>query len=86
MSHERTFRTEGGRQRDAAPLSIMRVEGLTCRVKKITCTDEGKLTMTIEATAADDDTLERVRDLILIQQGEVSLSLEGVLDVGESVQ
>ena len=87
MTHERTFRTDGGRQLDTSQLSTMRVDGLLCRVKKITCTDEGKLTMAIEATAADDEALERVRDLILIQQGEVMLSLEGVLEAaGESVQ
>ena len=36
------------------------------------------MTLAVEATAEDDAALERVRDLILIQQGEVTMTLEGV--------
>jgi hypothetical protein len=57
----------------------MEVSGLMCRVKKITCSDDGKLTMAIDATTVDNEAIERVRDLILIQQGEVMLTLEGVV-------
>ena len=81
-TQERTFRTETPSH--AAPYSTMRVDSLTCRVKKLTCTDEGKLTLAIEATAEDDAALERVRDLILIQQGEVTMTLDGVR--GEPLQ
>lgn len=81
-TQERTFRTES--TPDAAHYSTMRVDALKCRVKKLTCTDEGKLTLAIEATAEDDAALERVRDLILIQQGEVTMTLDGVR--GEPLQ
>ena len=81
-AQERTFRTDT--TSDASHYSTMRVDSLTCRVKKLTCTDEGKLTLAIEATAEDDAALERVRDLILIQQGEVTMTLDGVR--GEPLQ
>jgi hypothetical protein len=84
MHNERTFRTDGGRDAAQSSLSTLRVSGLTCRVKKISCTDDGKLTMAIDALASDAESLEQVRDLLAIQQGEVVLSLEGVIaDPGE---
>lgn len=83
QTQERTYRTDGGHEA-ASHYSTMRVDSLACRVKKLTCTDEGKLTLAIEATAEDDEALERVRDLILIQQGEVTMTLDGVR--GESLQ
>lgn len=79
MPQERIFRTDGGRDASTAMLSTLQVSGLACRVKKITCTDDGKLTMAIEATANDADSLEQVRDLVSIQQAEVMLTLEGVV-------
>ncbi|MFB1487753.1 MULTISPECIES: hypothetical protein [unclassified Thiocapsa] len=79
MNAERTFRTDGGRDSSTAAMETIRVSGLTCRVKKITVSDEGKLTLAIDATATDNEAIERVRDLIMIQQGEVMLSLEGML-------
>ena len=77
MQSERTFRTDGGRDA-SVNMETIQISGLTCRVKKITVSDDGKLTMAIEATATDNEAIERVRDLIMIQQGEVMLTLEGV--------
>ena len=78
MQSERTFRTDGGRDA-AVSMETIQVSGLTCRVKKITVSDEGKLTMAIDATATDNEAIERVRDLIMIQQGEVMMTLEGLM-------
>lgn len=83
---ERTFRTDGGTESTPAFLSTMQVAGLICDVKKITTTNEGKLSMAIEATATDNEALERVRNLISIQQGEVMLTLEGVSADSEQLQ
>ena len=77
MQSERTFCTDGGRDA-SVHMETIRISGLTCRVKKITVSDDGKLTMAIDATANDNEAIERVRDLIAIQQGEVTLTLEGV--------
>jgi hypothetical protein len=78
MQSERTFRTDGGRDA-SANMETIQISGLTCRVKKITVSDEGKLTMAIDATVTDNEAIERVRDLIMIQQGEVMMTLEGVM-------
>ena len=76
MQSERTFRTDGGRD-TSVNMKTIQISGLTCRVKKITVSDDGKLTMAIDA-ATDNEAIERVRDLIMIQQGEVMLTLEGM--------
>ena len=77
MSTERLFRTEAAGGTTAARPFIA-VDDLACRLKKITTTDEGKVAIAIELEAQDDDTLEQIRDLIRVQQGEVRLSIAGV--------
>jgi hypothetical protein len=79
MQSERTFRTDGGCDASSSNLETIQISGLSCRVKKITCTDDGKLTMAIDATATDNEAIERVRDLIMIQQGEAMMTLEGLM-------
>lgn len=86
MPTERTFRTDGGTENTPGFLATIQVAGLVCDVKKITTTNEGKLSMAIEATATDNEALERVRDLISIQQGEVMLTLEGATADPEQLQ
>ena len=78
MQSERTFRTDGGRDASVS-METIQISGLNCRVKKITISDEGKLTMAVDATVTDNEAIERVRDLIMIQQGEVMMTLEGVM-------
>lgn len=78
MHTERTFRTDGGRDSSTTDLDAIRVSGLACRMKKITVSDDGKLTMAIDATATDNASIARIRDLIMIQQSEVMLTLEGL--------
>jgi len=77
MSTERMFRTEAAGGTTAAR-SFIAVDDLACRLKKITTTDEGKVAIAVELEAQDDDTLEQIRDLIRVQQGEVRLSIAGV--------
>jgi hypothetical protein len=90
MAHaqERTFRTDGGRDTSVASMETIRVSGLTCRIKKITVSDDGKLTMALEGTVTDDESIGNLRDLVMIQQGEVTLSIEGAVAEasGASVQ
>lgn len=87
MHTERTFRTDGGRD-SAIGMTTLKVSGLTCRVKKITISDEGKLSMAIDGAVTDDESIDRLRDLLTIQQGEVMLTLEGATpeSSGESLQ
>jgi hypothetical protein len=90
MAHaqERTFRTDGGRDTSVASMETIRVSGLTCRIKKITVSDDGKLMMVLEGTVTDDESIGNLRDLVMIQQGEVTLSIEGAVAEasGASVQ
>lgn len=73
---ERTYTTaaDTGRMPQWAPA----VESMKCRLKKITTTDEGAVSLAIEIQVADDDSLEQIRDLIRVQQGEVMISIAGV--------
>lgn len=54
------------------------VQDMKCRLKKLTTTDEGAVSLAIEIQITDDSELEQVRDLIRAQQGELLLSLTGV--------
>lgn len=73
--NERIYRTG---TYDGADLPTLGVTDLRCVVKKITTTNEGCISLAIELTATDDATVEQIRDLIRIQQGECLLSVSGV--------
>jgi hypothetical protein len=62
----------------AAVTSFPAVHNLRCRVKKITTTDEGAVGIAIELQIEDDRQLEQVRDLIRVQQSEVTITISGV--------
>jgi hypothetical protein len=73
---ERTFSTRSSADAAATGFSVG-VERLRCRLKKITTTDEGIVSLAVEVQIADNDELEQIRDLIRVQQGEVLLSIAG---------
>lgn len=50
---ERTFRTDGGNAQPAEHLRTLAVRGLSCRLKKLITTDEGKIVLAIEMEASD---------------------------------
>ena len=75
MQTERTYRT--GDESSSELMAFPAVERLRCRLKKITTTDEGAVSLAIEITVTDDDELNQIRDLIRVQQGEVELSIFG---------
>jgi len=67
-----------GRSTLARPPNGLGVLHLEARLRKITTTDEGKVSLAIELEATDADTLEQIRDLIRIQQQRAVLSIHGV--------
>ena len=74
---ERTFTTRVASS--AATDFSLGVERLRCRLKKITTTDEGVVSLAVEIQISDnEEELEQIRDLIRVQQGEVLLSIAGV--------
>ena len=62
--------------RTAAKPVTARVDDMTVRVKKITTTDEGKLSLTLESEGMTDEALDNVKDMLVLQQnGVVRLSM-----------
>ena len=60
---------------DAKPVTA-RVDEMTVRVKKITTTDEGKLSIALESEGMTDEALENVKDMLVLQQnGVVKLTM-----------
>lgn len=76
MDRERTYRT--GADDGAGIILFPAVNDLRCRLKKITTTDEGAVSLAVELVVTDDDELDQIRDLIRVQQGEVKLTIHGV--------
>ena len=71
---ERIFTTA----RDGDSLMVTVVRDLPCRLKRFTSTDEGKIALAIELEATDDETLEQLRALLEVQQGQIQLSVAGI--------
>ena len=73
---ERTFTTSNSTGR-VFPFPARSAE-LDARAKKITITDEGKLSITLECDVEDEDTLEQVKNLLVTQRGPMSVSFTAV--------
>ena len=76
MAQERRFRTST--DEGAGVILFPAVNDLRCRLKKITTTDEGAVSLAVELVVTDDEELDQIRDLIRVQQGEVKLTIRGV--------
>jgi len=74
---ERTYRTDGGDRAALPDLPVSTIRALPARVRSVTTTDEGKLKITLEGEIADNEALEKIRDLLLIQQGQVLIDVTG---------
>ncbi len=72
---ERSFRTDGGSDNAVYDFPNRSIRELPARVRKITTTDEGKLQIVLEGEMVKNDDLNKIRDLLLIQQGEVSVDI-----------
>ena len=76
-TQERKFRTDGGTDGESTVYNFpaKSIQDLPVRVRKITTTDEGKLQLTMEGEAMDNEDLEKVRDLLMIQQGDALVDI-----------
>ena len=72
-TEERKFRTDGGAI--VGELPSMSVNGVPVRIKKIVVTDEGKLQLTMEGEAIDTATMEKLKTILMIQQGDALMDL-----------
>jgi len=71
---ERIFTTGN----DTSDLMTTVIRRLACRLKKFTSTDDGKVSLAIELEATDDETLEQLRALLQIQQGQIEIDIAGI--------
>ena len=73
MAQGNIYRTDG------QPVSVTtrRIEGLPAVVDSIKSTSDGKLAITLSSATLSEEVLEKVRDLLLIQQSEVFVDFEG---------
>ena len=73
MAQGNIYRTDG------QPVSVTtrRIEGLPAVVESIKSTSDGKLAITLSSATLSEEVLEKVRDLLLIQQSEVFVDFEG---------
>jgi hypothetical protein len=65
-------------------LPTLRIRQIPAVIKRITTTDEGKVQIVLEGTMADNAELDKIRDLVMVQQAPVKvdiLGLQGELDV-----
>lgn len=71
---ERLYTT--GTDTDAMMTTVVR--DLACRLKRFTSTDEGKIALAIELEATDEATIEQLRALLEVQQGQIRIDVAGV--------
>jgi hypothetical protein len=74
MGAERMFTT--GAETEALMTTVVR--RLACRLKKFTSTDDGKIALSIELEATDEDTLKQLRSLLEVQQGQIEIDVAGI--------
>lgn len=74
MPRENTFRTVGD---DAVTMTTRRVSGLPVSVDAIKTTADGRLNIMMSSEAMSQEVLEKIQDLLLIQQGQVYVDFEG---------
>ena len=63
---------------DTDPMMTTVVRNLLCRLKKFTSTDEGKIALSIELDATDEKTIDQLRSLLEVQQGQIRLTVAGI--------
>lgn len=71
---ERLYTT--GADTDALMTTVVR--RLACRLKRFVSTDDGKIALAIELEATDEDTLEQLRHLLEVQQGQIEIDIAGI--------
>lgn len=63
---------------DHTGLPVTVVRDLACRLKRFTSTDEGKIALAIELDANDEASINDLKALLEVQQGQILLSVAGI--------
>lgn len=74
MPRETTYRTTG---EELLNFTRSRIEALPANVDFVKITHDGKLQISLSSEALSNDVLDKIRDLLLIQQGQVFVDFEG---------
>lgn len=73
MPQGNVYRTDG----QQVNVTTRRIEGLPAVIDSIKSTADGKLVISMSSATLSEEVLEKVRDLLLIQQSEVFVDFEG---------
>jgi len=74
---DRTYRTEGGNQDRVINFPATRIREIPATIKRIVTTDEGKIQIVLEGAVTNNEELEKVRDLVMVQQLPVTVDILG---------
>jgi len=74
---ERTYPTEGGSQDRGINFPATRIRETPAAIKRIVTTDEGKIQIVLEGTVTNNEELEKVCDLVMVQQLLVTVDIVG---------
>lgn len=74
MSRQTTYRTTSD---ELVSFTRSRVEQLPVSVDYVKISHDGKLQIALSSEALSNEVLEKIRDLLLIQQGQVFVDFEG---------
>ena len=75
--HDNTIRVQGVRDADLQPGSVplFDVSDLPARVKRIVTTDEGRLQILLESESLSEESIEKTKNLLQLQQDAVFVTV-----------
>lgn len=75
--HDNTIRVQGVRDanRQPAGIALLDVSDLPARVKRIVTTDEGRLQVLLESESLSEESIEKTKSLLQLQQDAVFVTV-----------
>ena len=75
--HDNTIRVQGVRDADLQPagVALFEVSDLPARVKRIVTTDEGRLQILLESESLSEESIEKTKNLLQLQQDAVFVTV-----------
>ena len=75
--HDNTIRVQGVRdaRREPASVALFDVDDLPARVKRIVTTDEGRLQILLESESLTEESIEKTKNLLQLQQDAVFVTV-----------
>ena len=75
--HDNTIRVQGVRDahREPTGVALFEVDDLPARVKRIVTTDEGRLQILLESESLTEESIEKTKNLLQLQQDAVFVTV-----------